>query len=48
MPRFHSLEPRLHVADYQRSVIFYRDVLGVEVTTEFPASEPSFANARAG
>jgi catechol 2,3-dioxygenase-like lactoylglutathione lyase family enzyme len=43
MPRFHSLEPRLHVADYQRSVTFYRDVLGFEVLVEFPEDDPSFA-----
>jgi catechol 2,3-dioxygenase-like lactoylglutathione lyase family enzyme len=28
--RFNSLEPRLHLADFQRSIAFYRDVLGFE------------------
>jgi catechol 2,3-dioxygenase-like lactoylglutathione lyase family enzyme len=43
MPRFNSMEPRLHVADYKRSVAFYRDVVGFEVLAEFPESRPSFA-----
>ena len=43
MPRFHSLEPRLHIADFQRSVAFYRDVLGFEVMATFPEDSPSFA-----
>ena len=43
MPRLHSLEPRLHIADFQRSVAFYRDVLGFEVMTTFPEVSPSFA-----
>ena len=43
MPRFHSLEPRLHIADFQRSVRFYRDVLGFEVMATFPEDSPSFA-----
>ena len=41
--RFHSLEPRLHIADFDRSVAFYRDVLGFEVLTTFPEDVPSFA-----
>ena len=43
MPLFHSLEPRLHIADYRRSVAFYRDVLGFEVKLEFPEENPVFA-----
>ena len=43
MPRFNSLEPRLHVADFGRSVAFYRDVLGFEVLATFPEDAPSFA-----
>jgi catechol 2,3-dioxygenase-like lactoylglutathione lyase family enzyme len=43
MPRFNSLEPRLHIADFNRSVAFYRDVLGFVVETTFPDEEPSFA-----
>jgi len=43
MPRFNSLEPRLHIADFARSVAFYRDVLGFEVLSTFPADQPSFA-----
>ena len=43
MPRLHSLEPRLHIADFQRSVAFYRDVLGFEVMATFPEDSPSFA-----
>jgi catechol 2,3-dioxygenase-like lactoylglutathione lyase family enzyme len=41
--RFHSLEPRLHIADFGRSVAFYRDVLGFEVLSTFPETAPSFA-----
>ena len=41
--RFHSLEPRLHIADFDRSVAFYRDVLGFEVLTTFHEDVPSFA-----
>ena len=37
------MEPRLHVADYKRSVAFYRDVVGFEVLAEFPEEHPSFA-----
>ena len=43
MPRFNPLEPRLHIADFQRSVRFYRDVLGFAVLAQFPEDEPSFA-----
>jgi catechol 2,3-dioxygenase-like lactoylglutathione lyase family enzyme len=43
VPRFHSLEPRLHIADFNRSVAFYRDVLGFEVLSTFPEDVPSFA-----
>ena len=43
MPRFHSLEPRLHIANFQRSVAFYRDVLGFAVMATFPEDSPSFA-----
>ena len=43
MPRLHSLEPRLHIADFPRSVAFYRDVLGFEVMATFPEDSPSFA-----
>src|ERR1700750_514754 len=43
MPRFNSIEPRLHIADFQRSVRFYRDVLGFELLTQFPEDAPSFA-----
>jgi catechol 2,3-dioxygenase-like lactoylglutathione lyase family enzyme len=41
--RFNSLEPRLHISDFNRSVAFYRDVLGFEVLSIFPEQEPSFA-----
>ena len=43
MPRFHSLEPRLHIADFAKSVAFYRDVLGFTVLSTFPDDNPSFA-----
>ena len=43
MARFNSLEPRLHIADFERSLAFYRDVLGFEVLTLFPEQDPSFA-----
>src|SRR5438034_7751378 len=41
--RFNSLEPRLHIADFNCSVAFYRDVLGFEVLSTFPEENPSFA-----
>ena len=43
MPRFNSLEPRLHIADFARSLAFYRDVVGFEVLALFPEDNPSFA-----
>jgi lactoylglutathione lyase len=43
MPRFNSLEPRLHITDFDRSLAFYRDVLGFEVLATFPEPAPSFA-----
>jgi lactoylglutathione lyase len=43
MPRLHSLEPRLHVADFDRSLAFYRDVLGFDVLSEFTDDGPPFA-----
>src|SRR5262245_47772219 len=43
MPRFLALSPRLHVADFQRSLAFYRDVLGFEVEATFPDATPSCA-----
>ena len=43
MSRFNSLEPRLHIADFDRSVAFYRDVLGFTVLSTFPEDTPSFA-----
>ena len=43
MARFHSLEPRLHTADFNRSVAFYRDLLGFEILTVFPEVNPQFA-----
>ena len=36
VPRFNSLEPRLHVADFNHSLAFYRDTLGFEVLRRFP------------
>ena len=41
--RFNSLEPRLHIADFARSLAFYRDALGFEVLSTFPDDVPSFA-----
>jgi len=43
LSRFNSLEPRLHIADFDRSVAFYRDVLGFTVLSTFPEDMPSFA-----
>lgn len=43
MPRLNSLEPRLHTADFARSVAFYRDVLGFTIETTFPEKDPVFA-----
>ena len=42
------LEPRLHVADVQASIVFYRDVLGFTVTVTFPEESPSFAMLESG
>ena len=38
-----SISPRLHIADYARSVAFYRDVLGFTVDATFPEEAPQFA-----
>jgi catechol 2,3-dioxygenase-like lactoylglutathione lyase family enzyme len=38
-----SISPRLHIADFTRSVAFYRDVLGFSVDTTFPGENPVFA-----
>ena len=43
MARFNSLEPRIHVADFGRSLAFYCDVLGFHVLARFPEDTPSFA-----
>ena len=43
MARLNHLEPRLHIADFNRSVAFYRDVLGFTVEATFPENEPTFA-----
>ena len=43
MARFNSLEPRIHVADFARSLAFYTGVLGFKVLTLFPDDTPSFA-----
>jgi catechol 2,3-dioxygenase-like lactoylglutathione lyase family enzyme len=40
---FLSISPRLHIADYNRSVAFYRDVLGFTVDATFPEENPQFA-----
>ena len=42
MPRMRSIQPRLHIADFNRSLAFYRDVLGFEVTG-FDEEDPPFA-----
>ena len=43
MVRLLAVEPRLHVHDLQRSIAFYRDVLGFTVTTLVPEQAPVFA-----
>src|SRR3954469_21171160 len=43
MPKLLALSPRLHVADFNRSLAFYRDVLGFDVEATFPEDTPSFA-----
>lgn len=43
MPHLLSISPRLHVADFARSVAFYRDVLGFDVEATFPEHDPTFA-----
>ncbi len=43
MPWISSISPRLHIADFNRSVAFYRDVLGFSVDSTFPEEQPVFA-----
>ena len=43
MPFITSISPRLHIADFNRSLNFYRDVLGFSVDTAFPEDKPVFA-----
>jgi catechol 2,3-dioxygenase-like lactoylglutathione lyase family enzyme len=43
MPRICCIEPRLHVADLQRAIAFYHDVLGFTLTAVFPEAHPTFA-----
>jgi len=38
-----SVSPRLHIADFNRSLTFYRDVLGFTVDATFPEDAPQFA-----
>jgi catechol 2,3-dioxygenase-like lactoylglutathione lyase family enzyme len=47
--QFSSLTPNLIVADVERSMAFYRDVLGFEVVTTVPDASPYvFAIVRSG
>ena len=43
MPRFRDAFPILLVTDLQRSLAFYRDLLGFELAYAFPPDEPAFA-----
>jgi len=43
MPFLQAVSPRLHIADFSRSVAFYRDVLGFTVDAVFPEDKPQFA-----
>ena len=43
-----SLTPHLWVTDMQRSMAFYRDVLGFEVRRAEPAEAPTFASLQRG
>jgi catechol 2,3-dioxygenase-like lactoylglutathione lyase family enzyme len=43
MPFILSVSPRLHIADFNRSLAFYRDVLGFDVDAVFPEDNPQFA-----
>jgi catechol 2,3-dioxygenase-like lactoylglutathione lyase family enzyme len=43
MPRLIAISPRLHVADFDRSLAFYRDVLGFTVDATFPEVHADFA-----
>jgi catechol 2,3-dioxygenase-like lactoylglutathione lyase family enzyme len=43
MPFLLSISPRLHIADYNRSLAFYRDVLGFSVDATFLEETPQFA-----
>jgi lactoylglutathione lyase len=40
MPQFTKLTPNLVVADVERSIAFYREVLGFAVTTTVPDAPP--------
>ena len=44
MPRVRDAFPILLVADLPRSLAFYRDLLGFELTYVFPEDEPGFAS----
>src|SRR3954447_17969159 len=41
--KYVALSPRLHIADFQCSVAFYRDVLESSVDSVFPEEQPQFA-----
>jgi catechol 2,3-dioxygenase-like lactoylglutathione lyase family enzyme len=43
MSQLLSISPRLHIADFNRSVAFYRDVLEFSVDATFPEENPQFA-----
>jgi catechol 2,3-dioxygenase-like lactoylglutathione lyase family enzyme len=43
MSQLRSISPRLHIADYARSVAFYHDVLGFTIDAVFPDEAPTFA-----
>jgi catechol 2,3-dioxygenase-like lactoylglutathione lyase family enzyme len=44
----YNMQPLLHVRDLQRSVAFYRDVLGFRVHGMFPEDDPSWAGLHSG
>lgn len=43
MPRFGRLTPRLPVADLERSLAFWRDLLGFHTDVLWPEGAPTFA-----
>ncbi|MBX7104486.1 MAG: VOC family protein [Gemmataceae bacterium] len=48
MPQLYSVTPRISVGDLERSIAFYRDLLGFRVGAVFPPESPTFALLEGG